>query len=355
MEQHLGLGTYAHNLRTALEPEDVDDVWVAVEYAPSGRWWERFPLGGLGAALRGRREVVQGLRTSGADVVVFNTQVPAVLGGMRTRRRPYVVCTDVTPIQYDQMAEGYQHRADRRGPLRAIKRGINRSVFQRAAALAPWSRWVADSLVDDYGVDRARIEVIPPGVDLARWQPGEHVDSEGLQVLFVGGDFERKGGPLLLDAVATLPHGVVEVHAVTRSSLSRRPGLHVHGGLSANDAGLLELYRTSDVLVLPSRSETFGIVAVEGAAAGLPVIATRIGGLAELVVDGATGMSVPPGDVGAIARALAALAADPELRRRMGAAGRRRAEREFDAAVNARRLLRLAERAADGTGAGPEG
>jgi glycosyltransferase involved in cell wall biosynthesis len=81
--------------------------------------------------------------------------------------------------------------------------------------------------------------------------------------------------------------------------------------------------RSFDLFVVPSLSESFGVAAVEAAACGLPVIASRVGGLPEVVLDGETGLLVPPGDVNALAAAMARLLSEPELRARMGQAGRR--------------------------------
>ena len=133
---------------------------------------------------------------------------------------------------------------------------------------------------------------------------------------------------------------------VTQSAVPTRPGVEVHHGLSPNDPALRDLFRTSDVFVLPSVFEMFGIAAVEAAAAGLPLIVTSVGGLGDLVVDGVTGFSMAPGDVDALAGHLHTLAEQPALRRELGAAARRRAELEFDAGTNARRLVALALRGA---------
>ena len=85
------------------------------------------------------------------------------------------------------------------------------------------------------------------------------------------------------------------------------------------------LFAAADLLVFPSRfEESFGLVAVEAMRAGIPVVASSVGGLPEIVGDGVTGRLVPPGDVDGLADAVAALAADAALRRRMGAAGRAR-------------------------------
>lgn len=100
------------------------------------------------------------------------------------------------------------------------------------------------------------------------------------------------------------------------------------------------LYRASDIVVVPSRYEPFGLVALEAMAAGAPVIASRAGGLAEIVEDGRSGLLVAPGDVRQFAAAIARLAADPDLHRRLGTAGQRRALDGFGWA-------RIAERTTD--------
>ena len=339
MEQHLGHQTYGDNLRRALAArDDIVVHWVPVAYAPTARRWERLPSESLRGTLRGRAEVAAGLAARPADARVYNTQVPAVIGPRRARVAPYVLCTDVTPVQYDAMAEGYQHAADRPGPLKWLKHRWNERVFRGAAAHAPWSSWAAESLVVDYGVDRSSIHVIPPGIDTTAWQPASPDDGT-VRLLFVGGDFRRKGGELLLRAFGRLPAGAAELHLVTRSTVERQPGVTVHDGFAPNDPGLVELYRRSDVFVLPSASETFGIAAIEGGAAGLPVVVASVGGLRDLVVDGTTGFAVPPDDVDALTAVLSRLTADVDLRRTMGVAARERAVAEFDATTNADRLV----------------
>lgn len=96
------------------------------------------------------------------------------------------------------------------------------------------------------------------------------------------------------------------------------------------DRALTALLATADVVVLPSRYEPFGIVALEAAAAGAPLVASTAGGLAELVVDGETGLSVTPGDVDGIATAVRAVLTDPAAAARRARAAKARLAKEFD-------------------------
>ncbi len=351
MEQHLGHRTYAENLRSSLQSTPgLETHWIPVRYEQTSAWWEHIPSESVRAAWRGRAEVRRGLHaiSDEMDACVFNSQVPAVLGGRVGRRRPYVLCMDDTPLLKDSMAEGYEHPPDS-GAVGWVKHRWNRHVLQHAAGLAPWSRWVRTSLIDDYGVDPSKIEVIPPGVDTSTWQRADLASDGPMKILFVGGDFKRKGGDTLVRAFQALEPGTAELRLVTKSEVPRTPGVEVYSGLSQNDEELLDLFRTSSVFVLPSMFEMFGIAAVEAAAAGLPLIVTSVGGLADLVVDGVTGFSVEPGELDPLIGHLRTLAERPELRRQFGAAARDRAERDFDADANAARLVELAKRCATST------
>jgi glycosyltransferase involved in cell wall biosynthesis len=101
-----------------------------------------------------------------------------------------------------------------------------------------------------------------------------------------------------------------------------------------------EFWISKDVAVVPSLTEAFGLVALEALACGVPVVATTAGGLKEIVIDGECGLLVPPGDTAALARALRLLLTDEQLRRRLSAAARLRAE-NFSLQRRSRELLTL--------------
>jgi len=104
---------------------------------------------------------------------------------------------------------------------------------------------------------------------------------------------------------------------------------------------LLRVLGAMDILVHCSRAEPFGRVLIEGMAAGLPIVAFADGGVPEIVIHGETGLLVPPGDVGALARGISELLADPQRRRQMGAAGRERVARCFDIRQTTREVERV--------------
>lgn len=105
--------------------------------------------------------------------------------------------------------------------------------------------------------------------------------------------------------------------------------------------GLAPYYRCMAIQAMPSFSEGMPNVALEGMYMGLPLIASNVGGIPEVLVDGQTGLLVPPGDEDSLASALLRLAADEGARRAMGDAGRRRVREEFDPRVRAGRILEL--------------
>ncbi|MCL5996499.1 MAG: glycosyltransferase family 4 protein [Chloroflexi bacterium] len=306
--------------------------------------WERVPFlpsAWLGA-LRGRAQVRQALMRSACDVVFFNTQVPAALGGTPVRRRLYVISTDITPIQYDGMALHYNHHPDRPGPLKWYKHRANVRLLRSAARLLPWSTWTGHSLAVDYGVCAEHIHVTPPGVDLECWAAkADYSRAACMRVLFVGGDFYRKGGETLLRAFKALPSGTVELHVVTRSQIPAVEGVRLYQNMSPNSEALIALYQSCDCFVLPTEAEAFGIAAVEAGATGLPVVATLVGGLADIVADGESGFLIQPGDAAALAQRLRLLADDAGLRERMGRAARARAMQRFDARVIADQIVRI--------------
>ena len=229
---------------------------------------------------------------------------------------------------------------------RARLSGEQRVVRVSDRILAPTPSEAAH-LVDMYGADPNRIRIVPPGVDRSLFVPSDRAEAKarlglgaGPVVLFVGRLQPFKGPQVAIQAMA---------HAVARSpELTRDAVLIVVGGPSgvgaeevarlqrlADSLGigdrvtftppqpharLADFYSASEMLLVPSRSESFGLVALEAQACARPVVAAASGGLRYTVVDDVTGFLVPGHDPAAYGERILTLLVDPSRRRRMGEA-----------------------------------
>jgi glycosyltransferase involved in cell wall biosynthesis len=352
MEQALGHVTHAKNLQRNLPADpSVQAHWAFVPFESTGlaahlpiynsNWTVR-------SGLRARRMVAGMARKERPDALFFHTQVPATLALDWIKRIPSVVSLDATPLQYDAMGNAYGHA---HGPLwtEMLKWQLQRRCFAAAHRIVTWSAWAKQSVVNDYDVPAAKVEVIPPAVNLEEWVLSvPRTSQQGpVKILFVGGDFERKGGPLLLEAWRSLRPWGAELHVVTRTPVPMENGLHVYSDLQPNSSALKHLYHTCDIFCLPTKADTLGYVFIEAGAAGLPVVATRMAGIPEVVREGETGFLVPPDNGEALAAALTRLVESPELRLKQGRRAIEVISRDFDAKQNARRLLNLLKETVD--------
>ncbi|GAA5212230.1 glycosyltransferase family 4 protein [Microbacterium kyungheense] len=215
--------------------------------------------------------------------------------------------------------------------LRVEQANYRPERFRRAIAVSPS---VARELTQYYGVDPDRITVIPNAVDVARFQPmdaaarrarirGRHgYSDDDVVLLFVGKEFRRKGLTAIISALPSLPETVKllvvggDDPAAFRSQAAKA-GIGSRVTFAGHSPAVEDYFQAGDLFVFPTAYEAFGLVMLEAAAAGLPVLATPLGVAEEFVVDGRNGALIER-DGASIARAVAPLAADRELRRRMG-------------------------------------
>ena len=185
----------------------------------------------------------------------------------------------------------------------------------------------SSSLAADVRALGARdVRVIPSGIEVpVEVGPSE----EPPHVLYVGRLSEEKGIRELVEAAAGLPLVVVG-DGPLRDLVPSTVGFVPHDELGP-------YYERAAVVCVPSRREGYGVTAREAMAYGRAVVTTGVGGLADAIADGDTGVVVTPGDVGALRAALEHLLADPGLRERLGAAARAKARRDlsWDAATRA--------------------
>ncbi|MEU3344768.1 glycogen synthase [Streptomyces sp. NPDC006700] len=259
-------------------------------------------------------------------------------------------------------------KAEQLGGGYALSGWAERTAIESADAVVAVSGAMREDILGCYpALDPDRVHVVHNGIDTGLYRPDhgtDVLDRVGLDpdrpyVLFVGRITRQKGVPHLLRAVrgidpaaqVVLCAGAPDTPEIDREfrelyqELSRtRDGVHwIPRMLPRPD--VIQLLTHAAVFVCPSVYEPLGIVNLEAMACGTPVVASRTGGIPEVVDDGRTGVLVPVDDAfeTGLARALDSMLADRDGARRMGEAGRRRAVEEFGWDAVARRTVRLYE------------
>ncbi|HEY4634701.1 MAG TPA: glycosyltransferase [Candidatus Limnocylindrales bacterium] len=263
----------------------------------------------------------------------------------------------LTGIPYSFVAHGSdlhvdRHMLDRKVAEAAFTVAISRDNLEEIVAeCGPWAR--------------ERVEVIHCGVDteLLRLRRSPRPDGSPLSILCIGTLHEVKGQVHLVEAIRILRAAGVDVRCRLIGDGEDETMLRERiaaAGLESivlldgrrTRAEVVEALGEADVLVAPSvvarngKREGIPVVLMEAMSCGLPVVASRLSGIPELVEDGVSGLLVTPGDSGAIAAALRRLVDDPALRARLGDAARARVVRDFDLATNARAILERIDRSA---------
>src|SRR5579864_645630 len=321
MEQALGHVTHYRNLRAFTDRQaDIAPVWMPIRFDVSGlarlvpllrsNWSVR-------ASWRARRWLDNIDAQTRLDALLFHSQVTSLFSVEVMRHVPSLISLDATPINYDSVGAFYGHKAAGNGLVDQKKYELNVRAYRAARGFITWSNWARRSLINDYGIQADRIRVVAPGappmffkIGRSRMNAIPAVTGRRTHVLFVGGDFDRKGGPVLLDLMNGPLGERIDLHLVTQSAVRPRRHVTVHRGLEPNSPALRDLFAAADIFVLPTHADCLAVVLEEAAAAGLPVITTNVGALGEAVADGESGILIQPNDPSSLAAALGALVAD---------------------------------------------
>jgi len=261
-----------------------------------------------------------------------------------------LIATRVFPIT---MSATFHGQAEFANPAAfRLPEKIRASLFCRAISLYGRSQMLK---VTDYR-EWPKIEVTFLGVDPREFAPRPfRAAPDPFEILCVGQLDPVKGQHLLVEAMELLVREGRRVRlrivgdGANRAGLEEdiaRRGLGQHVALEGylNQDKLRELYTSCDALALPSFAEGIPVVLMEAMAMEIPCVATWITGIPEIITHETVGLLVPPGDAAALARALARLMDDSELRRRLGAQGRLRILEKFDLGRNTERLADLFRR-----------
>ncbi|HXD53897.1 MAG TPA: glycosyltransferase family 4 protein [Solirubrobacteraceae bacterium] len=288
-------------------------------------------------SLRARSAVERALAGESADVLLVHSHSVAMALGARMRATPTVLSLDVTVGDWSEMPAWRSEKRYGRA-LTAPSRALERRALERAALTIAWTGWArrrAETVAPG-----ARVEELHPGIDLLRYLPAPRRPRERPRVLFVGGRFAAKGGPRLISALGDGLGETVELDVVTPEEVPKRPGVRVHR-LQPDDPALLDLLQQADLLCLPTLGDAAPWAVLEAMACGTPVLATRVGGIPDMLEEGRAGALFEPGDDRELAEALSALLGDPGRRAELAVRARGRCERRYDARRQVPALIEL--------------
>ena len=356
-----GLGRHVHHLATALAAEGHEVVVL-----------NRRPTGTDPSTHPSTDEVSQGVRVVAAaqdphefdffrDMMAWTLAMghSMIRAGLSLGFRPDVVHAhdwlvahpavalaeffDVPLVSTIHATEAGRHSGWVSGALSRQVHALESWLARESDSLIACSASMRDEITELFGPGLAQIQVIPNGILTAQWPFAHRAPRTGrpARLVYVGRLEYEKG---VQDLLAALPR-IRRTHPGTTLTIAgegtQRDWLEAEARryrvLKAttfagqlDHSGLLALLHDADAIVLPSRYEPFGIVALEAAAAGTPLVTSTAGGLGEAAIDDETGKSFAPGDVAGLASGVRAVLDDPTAAQRRAIAARARLTTEFD-------------------------
>jgi glycosyltransferase involved in cell wall biosynthesis len=313
-----------------------------IEYrAPRGQWHyyfhrATFGIGGLGRLARAWEfglDLTRAIHTILTRERLDLVELPESFLPTRRLPVPFVMRLHSPAWLWRLMCQEPIPRTD------ALEIRMEAQTLASAAAITAPSRAVADYIARTCRVTRP-IHIIPYPVDTEQFKPCAEISrlarNDKPMVLFVGRIEKRKGADTLMRAIPNIVSRLPDAQFLFAGKLSDElaslaatmPPQVKFLGVKPR-AELVALYQQASVVVVPSQWDNSPNVIYEAMACGAPVVATRVGGIPELVEEGVTGLLVPPRDEDALAHAITTLLADSLLRERMGQRGRERAVAEF--------------------------
>jgi len=318
-----GVATYLSNLMNA-SPKGVE---VIVDVPKVGEHW-------IVTAWRQYFKV----RKVRPDLIAISHVLPAGYVAWKTKvftRTPYLVFTHGTDIL----------TARRNG----WKRFWLRFILRHAKYVIANSRFTA-SLLREEGI--TNVEIVPPGVDVSTKNQEPRTNFQNNSIISVGRLVPRKGFDVLLKAMPAVIKEIPDAHLTIIGSgayydelvrLAHELRIETFVDILTDIEDKAEYWRKASLFVLAAREdgpniEGFGIVTLEAAAEGLPVVVCRSGGAPEAVIDNVTGLIVPPDDPSALAKAILFILNDPARAAQMGEVGRKYVAEEYSIPIIAKKF-----------------
>lgn len=213
------------------------------------------------------------------------------------------------------------------------------------AGVVTWTEWAKRGFAED-GVDASKVFVVPPPFEVV----SDAKPHGGCNILFLGRDFTRKGGDIMLRAFRGIDAPDCRLTYVGRADEGARKTMATDRRVDYYErpTGTVlaeEIWPRVDILALPTRADAFAMTVAEAMSRGIPVVATGIPSIMEVVEDGESGLLFPLGDEARFAEELGRLAGDRSLRRRLGLKGQERVSRLFSPSAIGDRLIEVYRRA----------
>jgi glycosyltransferase involved in cell wall biosynthesis len=314
--------------------------------------YQRFREPGIIKNIAGKIE--EKLKTSDADIIFSCGSLEISLV---KKDRPLVFWSDAVFAGLHNYHPEYKNL-----PKSNIKYGnmLEQYALEKADLVLLSSDWAAKTAVDNYNFDYSKIAVVPFGANIVTGftisdieQKISNRNNDKLVILFVGVDWYKKGGDILLDSVRILHKmGIkTELHivgSVPPYTISDIENLHLHGFISKSTPEgkrkIKELYLNANLFILPTRAEAYGIVFCEANAYGLPVIAPDIGGIPTIIKDSVNGFLVNTHNISQnIAQKAALLFEDKELYKKMSLSAFNEYKTRLNWDVSGKKAVKLLE------------
>ncbi|MGI4788521.1 MAG: glycosyltransferase family 4 protein [Janthinobacterium lividum] len=347
MDLALGWRTNYHNwVQHFPQDMNVEPTWIVLSDDKS-LWIDKVPgiPNRIKKRLRASLMLREGLRQGPFDATFIATSSALTTLPRYMKAHPCFLYIDSTPKQLFEFGDYYHWYPSKNPRVEQWKHQKRAAGYQSALGVFSTSQWAANSVVADYGASPANMHDLPYGVDMNQWQPSDpslKAAKEGCDLLFVGGDFVRKGGPLLLDWAAKTEATGWRLHLVTPHAVKTDdPRISVYHDMTSNDPRLQKLYTQADIFVLPTIADCFSLAGIEALASGIPLLIGDTGGTSEVVQTGKTGYLLPQNDPSVLSQNLASLIGNPSLRAEMGYAARADAEERFSAPNLVKRAVQI--------------
>jgi glycosyltransferase involved in cell wall biosynthesis len=300
------------------------------------------------------------LGTSPYDMVLC---VGSIAAAALPESIPYIVYSDAT---FALMADYYPNLTGLCSRTMRFGEASDHKAFTRARHVVVTSAWAADSVIGHYGVPAERVSVIPIGAQHMcrrapaelerRWQARRHGP---MRLLWIGVEWERKGGDIAVDVARALKQRGIEVELdmaglTPTPDVASLPFVNAHGFVDARTKKekLEDLFLSAFALLLPSRAECSSVVLADAASFGLPSFVSDTGGMRSMVTDGINGAVMPKAaSASDYADALAKYWADPARYCDLARSSRRRYEMELTWDIGIRKILDIATAAVAETAA----